>query len=139
MTILFEKIGELVKKLSFKSEKNKYELLIDDINGGKKCKKERVRCGFFPIYVGEERKKYLVPGSNSPTLKTLLDHYEEQFNRFEPIALPSISPKKFDQLLAIIKAETQLLTIVKDEENQSSSCNSKSKKLIPITGHGIFV
>ncbi|KAL2500949.1 auxin-responsive protein SAUR22-like [Forsythia ovata] len=106
MTILFEKFGELVKKLSFKSEKNKY-----DINGCKKCERGRVRCGFFPIYVGEERKKYLVPASNSPTLKTLLDHYEDQFNPLEPIALPSMSPKKFDQLLAIIKAETQLLTI----------------------------
>ncbi|KAL2500966.1 auxin-responsive protein SAUR22-like [Forsythia ovata] len=120
MTTLLEKFGELVKKLCFKSEKHGYELLLDDINGDKKCKKEHVQIGFFPIYVGEERKKYLVPASNSPTLKALLDHYEEQFNHFEPIALPNISPKKFEQLLVIIKAEIKLLTIV-NGENQSSS------------------
>ncbi|CAI9759038.1 unnamed protein product [Fraxinus pennsylvanica] len=97
MTALFREFGELVKKLRCKNDKSdEYELLTDDSNDGKK---ERLRRGFFPVYVGEERKKFWVPVSKSSTLKCILDHYVEEYNPSEPISMPRITPEMFNCLL----------------------------------------
>ncbi|CAA2976164.1 Small auxin-up RNA [Olea europaea subsp. europaea] len=93
MTTLFGKFGELMKKLRFKNEESERQ-------------KGRLRRGFFPVYVGEERKKFWVPVSKSPTLKTVLNHYAEEYNPLEPISMPGITPEMFNRLLAIIKAES---------------------------------
>lgn len=62
---------------------------------------------FFPNYVGKECTKYFDIYRFIVLLKALPDQYEEELNLSKPIALCSISSKKFELILIIMKADSQ--------------------------------
>lgn len=69
--------------------------------------KPSVPSGFFPIYVGEEHRKYVIPVKclSSIRLQALLNQFKEDIVASEePITLPC-SPKMFEAVLSLAKAE----------------------------------
>ncbi|KAI8573452.1 hypothetical protein RHMOL_Rhmol01G0278800 [Rhododendron molle] len=65
---------------------------------------KRAPKGSFFVYVGEERKKYVVPVtlSSSSNFKGLLEEYEEEIQAAGPLTLRSCSTSEFE---AVLKAE----------------------------------
>ncbi|CAK9140376.1 unnamed protein product [Ilex paraguariensis] len=95
------KLHWLVKKLTKKNGDG--YVILKEING-----KERVRSGFFPVYVGEESKRYEIPVTwmSSIRLMALFLQFQDEIIQAaaEPITLPC-STKEFETVLSLVKAE----------------------------------
>ncbi|KAM7522705.1 hypothetical protein LguiA_012607 [Lonicera macranthoides] len=65
-----------------------------------------VPSGHFPIYVGEELKRFAVPVAylSSRWLKDLLNKFEDEIQGGQPIVLPC-SVDAFEGVLNLVKAE----------------------------------
>ncbi|KAL0309619.1 UNVERIFIED_CONTAM: hypothetical protein Sradi_5904200 [Sesamum radiatum] len=98
MGVLPHKFQRLFKKLSFNNDE--YHRRYEKLQNGDHQKQSRSPPGFIPIYVGEERKRYIVPtaAANSAAFKAMLDKYQDDITPFGPLEVPC-SVAAFDHVL----------------------------------------
>ncbi|KAF8402501.1 hypothetical protein HHK36_010586 [Tetracentron sinense] len=98
--VVGRRLGSLMKKLHLKKRKECVRM--------EKSKHSRVPEGSLPIYVGEERMKFVVPLKclSSTMFQALLNQFEDEIDaKVEgPIAIPC-STQMFQWVLDLAKAE----------------------------------
>ncbi|KAL3532042.1 hypothetical protein ACH5RR_005563 [Cinchona calisaya] len=79
---------------------------IGHLTMGKNHRKKLVPRGCFPVYVGLERRRYVLSVSSlsSIILQALLNAYEDEIQAMESITLPC-STLMFEAILALAKDE----------------------------------
>ena len=68
--------------------------------------KQTVPSGHFPVYVGEELKRYVIPVAylSSRRIQDLLNKFEDEIQGVDPIVLPC-SVNVFEMVLNFVEAE----------------------------------
>lgn len=95
MAVLSHKFHLLLKKVSLKNvdrdRGDVYEKLLESEEQKRSNSSSTTTTrGSFPIYVGEDRKRYMVPTAvaNSPPFVAMLDQYQDEISRSGPLTLP---------------------------------------------------
>ncbi|KAL2250709.1 auxin-induced protein 15A-like [Sesamum indicum] len=106
MGVLPYKFQRLFKKLSLNNDGHRHR--YDKLENGDHQKPSRSPKGFIPIYVGEERKRYIVPtaAANSAAFKAMLDKYQDDITPFGPLEVPC-SVAAFDHVLRCALDQTR--------------------------------
>ena len=102
MAKLFEKFLGFSKKITGNGHRGCGYSGTENSNG-----RVSVPSGCFPIYVGEEHKRYAIPVKrlSSTRLQALLDQFKDEIaDSEEPITLPC-SPVMFEHVLGLPKHE----------------------------------
>ncbi|KAG8376650.1 hypothetical protein BUALT_Bualt09G0085500 [Buddleja alternifolia] len=105
MAVASGNFRQLMKKLSFKNVNDSGYEKMENGDYKETCSP---KTGFIPIYVGEERKRYLVPtaAANSAAFKALLDQYEDEFTHSGALTVPC-STEAFEYVLRRAIAQTR--------------------------------
>lgn len=107
----------LVKKLKRKKSLEGYRYRMMDRGDGGRRKKPAVPKGCFPVEVGEEHRRYVIPVAclSSIRFQTFLDEYEAEIHDMESkaITLPC-SIFVFETVLSLVKAENRKLRLSLD-------------------------
>ncbi|KAM7528300.1 hypothetical protein LguiB_031710 [Lonicera macranthoides] len=99
----------LLKKMKNRNKSKGYNFLHDHQQIS--IHEQTVPSGHFPIYVGEELKRYAVPVAylSSRWLQDLLNKFEDEIQGGQPIILPC-SVDAFEGVLNLVKAEKKKTT-----------------------------
>ena len=90
-----------MKKLISNKKYKGYNIILNQSNDQKPVPR-----GYFPVYVGEEHKKYVIPISclSSTRFQALLNEFESEIEASKPITLPC-STMVFETELNLVKTE----------------------------------
>ncbi|KAM7529732.1 hypothetical protein LguiB_033142 [Lonicera macranthoides] len=99
----------LLKKMKNRNNNKGYTSLHD--HQQLSIHEQTVPSGHFPIYVGEELKRYVVPVAylSSRRIQDLLNKFEDEIQGGKPIVLPC-SIDVFEAVLNLVNAEKKKTT-----------------------------